>query len=316
MPLYLISLLVLVVFWWSLWGYLYMISSYAQIVTVLLFSNLGAFYYFSCLIAMDKSCNTMLSERRKSEHPCLVPSLRGKAISLLPLCMMLAALPWWLSGKEPTCQSSRWEFTPELERSPGEGNGNPLQYSCLGNPMDRRSLAGYSPLLFSHKVELDSLWPMDYSPHGVHWALLFCKELDTSCSLYTYFVQSFYCKQMLNFTKFFFSIYWDNHMIIILSFVNEMCHVDWFTDIKKIPASLVWMQLVIGHHPFNTLLNLVCHILVEDFYISVHQDYWLVISLFVVSVWSWYWGNATLIKWVWKWFFLFSFLEQLENYRY
>ena len=26
-----------------------------------------------------------------------------------------------------------------LERSPGEENGNPLQYSCLGNPMDRRS---------------------------------------------------------------------------------------------------------------------------------------------------------------------------------
>ena len=25
----------------------------------------------------------------------------------------------------------------ELGRSPGEGNGNPLQYSCLGNPMDR-----------------------------------------------------------------------------------------------------------------------------------------------------------------------------------
>jgi len=26
---------------------------------------------------------------------------------------------------------------PESGRSPGEGNGNPLQYSCLGNPMDR-----------------------------------------------------------------------------------------------------------------------------------------------------------------------------------
>ena len=26
---------------------------------------------------------------------------------------------------------------PELGRSPGEGNGNPLQYSCLGNPMDK-----------------------------------------------------------------------------------------------------------------------------------------------------------------------------------
>ena len=29
---------------------------------------------------------------------------------------------------------------PELGRSPGEGNGNPLQYSCLGNPMDRGGL--------------------------------------------------------------------------------------------------------------------------------------------------------------------------------
>ena len=27
---------------------------------------------------------------------------------------------------------------PALGRSPGEGNGNPLQYSCLENPMDRR----------------------------------------------------------------------------------------------------------------------------------------------------------------------------------
>jgi len=28
---------------------------------------------------------------------------------------------------------------PGLGRLPGEGNGNPLQYSCLGNPMDRRA---------------------------------------------------------------------------------------------------------------------------------------------------------------------------------
>ena len=35
---------------------------------------------------------------------------------------------------------------PGLGRCPGVGNGNPFQYSCLGNPMDReRSLAGYSP---------------------------------------------------------------------------------------------------------------------------------------------------------------------------
>ena len=33
---------------------------------------------------------------------------------------------------------------PALGRSPGEGNGNSLQYSCLKNSMDKRSLAGYS----------------------------------------------------------------------------------------------------------------------------------------------------------------------------
>ena len=30
-----------------------------------------------------------------------------------------------------------WVRSLWLGRSPGEGNGNPLQYSCLGNPMDR-----------------------------------------------------------------------------------------------------------------------------------------------------------------------------------
>ena len=34
---------------------------------------------------------------------------------------------------------------PGLERSPGEGSGIPLQYSCLGNPMDRGAWTGYSP---------------------------------------------------------------------------------------------------------------------------------------------------------------------------
>ena len=34
---------------------------------------------------------------------------------------------------------------PGPERSPGVGNGNPLQYSCLENSKERRSLAGYGP---------------------------------------------------------------------------------------------------------------------------------------------------------------------------
>ena len=41
---------------------------------------------------------------------------------------------------------------PGLERSPGGGHGNPLQYSCLENLHGQRSLVGYSPR--DHK-ELD-----------------------------------------------------------------------------------------------------------------------------------------------------------------
>ena len=40
-------------------------------------------------------------------------------------------------------------LTPGLGRTPGEGNGNPLQYFCLENPHGPRSLVGYSP--WSHK---------------------------------------------------------------------------------------------------------------------------------------------------------------------
>ena len=40
-------------------------------------------------------------------------------------------------GKEAVCNAGDWGLIPESGRSPGEGNGNPLQYSCLENPMDR-----------------------------------------------------------------------------------------------------------------------------------------------------------------------------------
>ena len=43
----------------------------------------------------------------------------------------------WVSGKESACQYRRWRFEPWVGKTPGEGNGTPLQYSFLGNPMDR-----------------------------------------------------------------------------------------------------------------------------------------------------------------------------------
>ena len=40
-------------------------------------------------------------------------------------------------GKASACNMGDPGLIPGLGRSPGEGNGNPLQYSCLENPRDR-----------------------------------------------------------------------------------------------------------------------------------------------------------------------------------
>ena len=44
---------------------------------------------------------------------------------------------------------------PGLGRSPGEGNGNPLQYSCLGNPMEREA---WQAIVHSRSQKLDLTW--------------------------------------------------------------------------------------------------------------------------------------------------------------
>ena len=45
--------------------------------------------------------------------------------------------PGGLDGKESDCNAGDLGLIPGLGRSPGEGHGNSLQYSCLENPMDR-----------------------------------------------------------------------------------------------------------------------------------------------------------------------------------
>ena len=54
-----------------------------------------------------------------------------------------------LSGKVSTCSAGAagdMGLIPGWGRSPGAGNGNPLHYSYLENPMDGGILVGYSPL--------------------------------------------------------------------------------------------------------------------------------------------------------------------------
>ena len=52
--------------------------------------------------------------------------------------------PGGSDDKESACNAGDLSLIPGLRRSPGEGNGYPLQYSCLENSMDRGAWLGYS----------------------------------------------------------------------------------------------------------------------------------------------------------------------------
>ena len=51
--------------------------------------------------------------------------------------IMVLGFPGDSDGKESACSMGDWGSIPRWGRCPGEGNGYPLQYSCLENPMDR-----------------------------------------------------------------------------------------------------------------------------------------------------------------------------------
>ena len=66
------------------------------------------------------------------------------------------ALPWWLNGRESTRNAKDVSFMPGIPgsgRFSGGGNGNPLQYSYLGNPIDR---GAWWPTVHEVAKELDT----------------------------------------------------------------------------------------------------------------------------------------------------------------
>ena len=60
----------------------------------------------------------------------------------MPGFLVLHYLPGFIGGSDGKASAYNMEdpgSIPGLGRSPGDGNGNPLQYSCLENPMDREA---------------------------------------------------------------------------------------------------------------------------------------------------------------------------------
>ena len=75
-------------------------------------------------------------------------SMKGNRTFFFPFIFsrflpFIIGLPWWLSGKESTCNTGGMGSIPGSGRSPEEGNSNPFQYSCLGNPRVREAWQNY-----------------------------------------------------------------------------------------------------------------------------------------------------------------------------
>ena len=69
--------------------------------------------------------------------PSIFPSIYSCTFWLWIWLFWVPGINVWLSGKEPAWNAGDSSSIPRLGSSPGEGIGSPLQYSCLGNPMDR-----------------------------------------------------------------------------------------------------------------------------------------------------------------------------------
>ena len=101
-----------------------------------------------CLGAQRTSEDLILKLRQppcsNSELPCLLcgnPSQRLTAVSSFSFIFLTYINGLRVSGgpdgKESTCNARDLGSIPGLGRSPGEGNSNPFQYSCLENSIDR-----------------------------------------------------------------------------------------------------------------------------------------------------------------------------------
>ena len=67
----------------------------------------------------------------------LILTFQNRSVPIFILPISAKGLPWRLGGKDAACNAGDVCSIPGSGRSPGGGNGNPLQYSCMRNSIDR-----------------------------------------------------------------------------------------------------------------------------------------------------------------------------------
>ena len=75
----------------------------------------------------------------------LIPACASSSVAFHMIYSAYRIFPGGTDGKVSAYNAGDLGLIPGSGRSPGEGNGNPLQYSCLENPMDGGTWLDYSP---------------------------------------------------------------------------------------------------------------------------------------------------------------------------
>ena len=121
---------VLLLFWRDSFFMIFLISAYPMIRILTAFVSDYFLKYAYIVISLGKKSSVTLWGKGYT-------GLLSACFEGLGSLRFNVRLPRWLSGKESTCQEGNPGLSHGLGRSSGEENDNPLQYSCLGNPMDR-----------------------------------------------------------------------------------------------------------------------------------------------------------------------------------
>ena len=139
---------------------------------------------------------------------------------------------WWSDAKEIACKTGNPALVPGLGRSPGERNGYPLQYSCLGNPMDR-GLRGLQSM-GSQRVGHD--WVTNTFTFIVSSCLMCWGLIDHRCV--DLFLGSLFCS---------FHLY---VCFVTVQYYFHCCSFVWFSELRKLdnsssifffPSILFWL---------------------------------------------------------------------------
>ena len=131
----------------------------------------GKFYYYSCFT--DEKGLVRSATRRYRTTSTLLNKKHETPTGLFTVMSIWASLIAQLVKNLPAMQETQVQFLGS-GRSPGEGNGNPFQYSCQENPMDRKAwqATGHGLARVGHDLVTKSphFLPWWSSGHSILWS--------------------------------------------------------------------------------------------------------------------------------------------------